>query len=63
MHFSDAEATLEIIHVNLLECLEDLWNSPVHEMVDCHETDFLTQCEKEWNLVDKKMLAVKNTSL
>jgi len=52
MHSCDAEATLEIILVDLLECLEYFGNHPVHQVIDGRET----------NLV-KKMSAVRNTSL
>ena len=40
MNHCDAEASLEIELVNLLERLEYLWNSPVREMIDSRKTDF-----------------------
>ena len=54
MHRCDAEATMEIILVNLFERFEYLRDSPVREMVHRCEAYFLTQCQKERNLVDEE---------
>ena len=43
MHCCDAKATMEIILVNLLECFEYLWDSPVPKMVDRCEANLATQ--------------------
>ena len=55
MHRCDAEATMEIILVYLLERFEeDLRDSSVRKMVHRGEAYFLTQCQKERNLVDEE---------
>ena len=54
MDLGDTEATLEMVGVDLLESLENLWNSPVRQMIDRREACLPTQRQKEWNLVDKK---------
>ena len=54
MYHCDVEAALEIVLVNLLKRFEDLGDSSVWEVVDRCKTDFVTQCQEKWNLVDKK---------
>ena len=59
MHLGDAKATLEIILIDLLECLENLCHRVVCKMVDCHEAYLLTQHQEEWDLVHKKDISHK----
>jgi hypothetical protein len=39
VHRRDVKSSLEIIFIHLLECLENLRNSPIREMIDSRETD------------------------
>jgi hypothetical protein len=63
VHRRDVKSSLEIILVHLLECLENLRNSPVHEIIDSRETDLSTKCQKNGILFTKKISVVRKTSL
>jgi hypothetical protein len=54
MHRCDAETTMEVVLVYLLECFENLRNSSVRKMIDRREANFATQRQEERNLVDKE---------
>ena len=54
MHRCDAKATMEVVLVYLLECLENLRDSSVREMVDRCEANLVTQCQEKRNLVNKE---------
>jgi hypothetical protein len=54
VHLLDVETTLEIILIHLFESLEYLRYRAIREMIDCRESDFLTECQEERNLVDKE---------
>jgi hypothetical protein len=54
VHRRDMKSSLEIILIHLLECLENVRNIPVREMIDSRETDLVTKCQEKWNLVHEE---------
>jgi hypothetical protein len=59
MHSGDTKTAMEIILEDLLERLENLWDSSVSQMVHRFEANLATQREEERYLVDEKISAVK----
>jgi hypothetical protein len=54
VHRRGVKSLLEIISVHLLECIEYLRDSSVHEMIDSRETDLATNCQEKCNIVHKE---------
>ena len=54
MHCRDTKYAVQLVLVNFLKGCEDLQNLTVREMIKCSEIDFVTECQKEWNIFYKK---------
>jgi hypothetical protein len=56
MNHCDAKTTVEVLLVYLLECLKNLRDGPVWEMIDGSETNLSTQRQKNLNFVHKEFI-------
>ena len=56
MLHSDSKSSLEMVGVNLFESLEDVRNGPVRKMIDCRESNFPAECQKERDLIHKEYI-------
>jgi hypothetical protein len=63
VHRRDMETTLDIVLIHLLESLEYLRYSSVHEVVDSYERYLVTTHQEERNLVHEEDVSCQNTSL
>jgi hypothetical protein len=61
MHGPNVKSALEIILVDLLESLEDLWDLVAGEVVDRCEAYLATQHQEEWDLVDEENIHGQKT--
>ena len=57
MQNGDSEALIEIVLIDLLECLEDVRNSSVRQMIHSRETDFAVECQVERYFVHKEYIS------
>jgi hypothetical protein len=55
----DAEGATEIILIDLFVSLENFWNRPVRQVVDCREANFPTQRDEERDLIHEEYIRGK----
>ena len=63
MHCGDAEATMQVILLYLLEGFEYLQHCAICWMIDCREVYLSTQRQEEWDFIHEKDVACEEDFL
>jgi hypothetical protein len=61
MHSGDTKTAMEVVLEDLLECLKNLRDSSVSQMVNRCKANLATQLEKKRNLVDEEYICGKKS--